>query len=230
MTPLEGSQPRGPYSEQMCVEPFLHDLLHQALDRATSKTTASHVRVAMARLTAHLLREFDGDLDEPTTASVVDAIRQSLDDDAVVIVLGRALWLMARDEKRLFASYHLLADAAFREGRSGALAELVSLLCLMGCDQPVLPEAWGSAAVAHGTQGGVTPAVVRMVTRWVLAFDHVPPWLRALIDQRPAVLKRLTNESVLRIQERWPSAALGSELARRAAAQTRLDDGDAPHG
>ena len=202
----------------MAADPFLHDLLHQSLDRAGVQTAAPPVRLAFARLAGHLLRETDDDLDEATIARALEAIGRNLHEYAIVVVLARSLWLTSRDESRLFTAFYRLADAAFRAGHLQALAELLSLLVLLGHRReplPSLPDVWCETAAMASSPYGATPAALRLVARWADVFDHVPQWLRDFVQLRPGVLRALSEHTVLRIHGRAPTASTWLDLARR---------------
>jgi hypothetical protein len=195
----------------------LPSLLEQALERVASARLEPRVRLSMAHLAAHCLREIDTEPDERTIALVLATLGRSLDQYAVVVSLGRALWVTTLDDARLFSALSKLAAAAFQDGHTHSLAELVELLCLTGRSEQPLPEEWGRAAAAVRTRNGIDARAVRLVTRWTAVFDRVPPWLRAVICEQPEILAQLSDQVVRGIHRRWPVAPLWRALATRAS-------------
>jgi len=189
-------------------------LLAQSLDCACLKTATPGVRGAHARLAAHLLRELSPERDEHTNTIVLAAIRRSLDQFGVVATLSRGLWLVSNDEARLHVAFWRLADAAFQEGHVSALSELLQLLALMGRGRETPPDEWARMAVESNRLYGAAPGGVLLITRWMKAFDHVPPWLRDRIQTGPAVLHLLSGDVTRKIHRRAPTAATWRELAR----------------
>ncbi len=201
------------------MDPFLTQLLEQTLVRAGSPDIERQVRHAMARLAAHCLRELDAAPDERTITLVLATMGRSLDHCAVVLCLGRALRLTTTDDSKLFNAFSRLAAVAYRDGFTHSLAELVELLCLTGGGKPPLQEEWGKVAAKVRTRYGVDERTVRLVSRWAAAFEHVPPWLRVLIDEQPEIIEQLSDSVIRQLHRRWPAAALWQALATHATVE-----------